>query len=439
LPHKRSGIFCPRCKEIGGFLQRRWVKRTVNIPKAEKITSIPEAWNYAAKVCLRTRELMILFPPYSEEVIARQVYNNFDFGQHTVEETKAFELTHLSTPAKNIKKKKIELTRNVPRTTERKDDEPDNYLKRPPWDTIHTRLPKDSGRISKSSVSYVYAAIVCLIFRDISYILPPDPINREYAKAIYTYFSLFERDLRHQETWQSLFQIFSDVEEHGYHGAASLNAGPALLCKNCSNSQKNKFVQMEQRLQENNSVKYICYKCGCEEPINRSLTSKHLRNIHERVRRKLQEVYFYSPIYIQEIKNRYKYLVTNDKEDFLKRFHEYEDLASKDLLSAQYRYFIGHYDSTKRTNRKWCPITNRQLAEVKINDNRYVLQYLPLVHEAVNACIYGATDELTSLFKSAYDKLGEIGWPERYIRDKIDADYQKCIDSVISIATKEKS
>jgi predicted RNA-binding Zn-ribbon protein involved in translation (DUF1610 family) len=286
---------------------------------------------------------MILFPPYLEdENMARKVYDDFDFGQHTVEETKAFELTHLATPAKNIKTKKIELTRNVRRTTERKDDEPDNYLKRPQWKTIHTRLPKDSGRISKSSVSYLYAAIVCLIFRDISYSFVDDPINTEYAKAIYTYFSLFEHDLRHQGTWQSLFHIFSDVEEHGYHGAASLNAGPALSCKNCSNRRKNIFVKMEQRLQENNSVKYICPKCGCEEMINRSLTSKHLRNVHEKARRKLLDVADYSPIYTHQIMNRYKYLVNNNKEDFLKRFREYENLASRDLLSIQYRYFIGH-------------------------------------------------------------------------------------------------
>jgi hypothetical protein len=230
-----------------------------------------------------------------------------------------------------------------------------------------------------------------------------------------------------------LFRIFADVEEHGYHGAASLNAVPTLSCKYCSNSQKNIFVDME-RFQGNNSVKYICPECGREEPIKTSLTPKYLHKIHEKVRRKAQEVAIYSPIYTHEIKNMYKCLVDNNKEDFLERFREYENLASRDLLSTQNRYFIGHYNSTKRTKRKWCSI-DKQLSEVKIDDYRYISQYLPLVDEAVDVHIYGVTDEIPSLLKSGCDKLIEIGWPERYIQDKINAD---CLNRITLVSDKLK-
>lgn len=125
-------------------MQKRWVKRTVNIPKAARITNVSKAWDYAAKVFLRMRELAILFPFFEDdENRARLVYNQYNYGQHTLEEIKAFESTHLSTPAKNIKTKKIELTRNVRRTTERRNDEPDNYLKRPQWNTIPCKIAKE--------------------------------------------------------------------------------------------------------------------------------------------------------------------------------------------------------------------------------------------------------------------------------------------------------
>ncbi len=119
----------------------------------------------------------------------------------------------------------------------------------------------------------------------------------------------------------------------------------------------------------------------------------------------------------------------------MKRFREYEDLASRDLLSAQYCYFIGHYDSTKEFKRKWCSIDNL-LAEVKIDDKRYISQYLPLVDEAANVCIYGMADELPFLFENGYDKLREIGWPELYIQDKIDADYLKRVTLISSSLKK---
>jgi hypothetical protein len=193
-----------------------------------------------------------------DENIARRVYDDFDFGQHTVEETKTFETTHLATPAKNTQKKKREPMRNVRIATGKSGDELGYY---PSRDSIHVELPKDSGRITKSSVSYLYAAIVCLILRDISHFIPPHPINREYAKAIYTYFSIYEYDLRRTYNWQTWPRIFLDVEKYGYHGAASLNAKPGLSCKNCRNDRE------KQRLQQINSIKFICPKCGGTEAI----------------------------------------------------------------------------------------------------------------------------------------------------------------------------
>ena len=182
--------------------------------------NISDAWDYAAKVCLRMRELMILMPPpiLGDEEMAKLAYDEFNFGQHTAEEQKSFELKHLSTPAKNIDRKKKELRTNVRRTTQRGDDQPNNYLKDPPWDTIHIRLPEDSGRVSRLSVSMLYSAIVCLVFRDVMWKAPFSvDISKAITYIIYTYFSLIEDDLRHQRTWLYWMPIFSDVENHGYH------------------------------------------------------------------------------------------------------------------------------------------------------------------------------------------------------------------------------
>jgi hypothetical protein len=123
LAGKRSTIVCSKCKEVGGFIDKRWVKRTVNIPKANKITNISEAWDYVAKVCLRMRENMILLYHPSPPDNKFNAYDMFSkFSPHTDQEIKAFELRHLSTPAKNIKMKNIQLTSQIKKTTEGNED-----------------------------------------------------------------------------------------------------------------------------------------------------------------------------------------------------------------------------------------------------------------------------------------------------------------------------
>ena len=61
---RKSTILCPRCKQTG-FLTKRWIKRTVNIPNILKpeYATLSSAWDYAAWGCLRMRESLILDPP----------------------------------------------------------------------------------------------------------------------------------------------------------------------------------------------------------------------------------------------------------------------------------------------------------------------------------------------------------------------------------------
>src|SRR5215204_4471718 len=109
MTHKRSSILCPRCKQTG-FLTKRWVKRTVNIPNIPKPdhATLSSAWDYAARVCLRMRESLILWPSpaWVNDRIDEDAYDVFSgFSPLNENQINAFKLRHLSTPAKNIRKK----------------------------------------------------------------------------------------------------------------------------------------------------------------------------------------------------------------------------------------------------------------------------------------------------------------------------------------------
>ncbi len=161
----------------------------------------------------------------------------------------------------------------------------------------------------------------------------PIKINKAISYIIYTYFSLIEDDLRHQRTWLYWLKIFSDVEEHGYHAAAAINAAPTNYCRHCSNPREEVFIRMKDTIQEDGSVKPICTKCGSDKELTRSVSTKHLHNIYAKAAEKAKDAVICIPEY-KKIKEIHKYVVDNNKEAFLKCFKEYEELAIKDLLSA---------------------------------------------------------------------------------------------------------
>jgi len=119
----------------------------------------------------------MLFPPdrSSDDTIAG-IYDHFSgFTQHSKEELKEFEQTHLSTPAKSIKKRMAYFASRL-----KEPQEPffaDGTPKEKKSDPIHLRLPNDAGTIGKASVACLYGAIVCCTLRDLS-ILLEQPFSR---------------------------------------------------------------------------------------------------------------------------------------------------------------------------------------------------------------------------------------------------------------------
>lgn len=255
MPRKRGKLICPVCKVTGhkdknGFLVKRWVNRRIHIPNNDdKITSVSEAWKYAAKVCLRARQQMILYPPPPEYDNPGPFYEEFSaFSPYNSEEIKAFESRHLSTPAKNIKGKIKELHSQVRLTTETHGEDPFPCNKSPEKPTMHLKLPDNTGDITKLSVAWLYGAIVCLVLRDLSLndIQFEGDMKRDFTDAIYTYFSLFVIGLRGRERsfFLEYLKIIEDTKSHGYRGAAVINATDTYYCRKCSKSKKGILVSM---------------------------------------------------------------------------------------------------------------------------------------------------------------------------------------------------
>jgi hypothetical protein len=415
------------------------VKRIVNIPKPESVANISKAWEYAAKVCLRLREKTILFPPTpnSDKVFAQTIYDDiFDFFPFNQGLLDAFETRHISTPAKNIKSTKKQHSTDVQRTTERKEGEVDDFPsnKYAFSKTNHVHLHPDSGRITQVSVAYLYGAIVCFIMRDETKNLPlrkdlplPADIAEEITKTIYWYFHLLggREDLRHYVGWNNIFRLILDIENHGFSAAAKKNPTGSIYCRTCSNIRSRQFVIMETPESSPGNDVLICPQCRGSEQLPTYYSTKHFKNMrnNSKTLKNIEEMVEYAPKFGM-VKYMCRNLIKENFEVAMKRFREYELLAQRDLLSIRECYFVVHYDSSKKWKKRSCYIPDNQLQNVLIDDFRYDWEYIPLIRELVSLCNNNGTlDAKRHLLTRISDILEKIGWPRRYLADKIQADY----------------
>ena len=427
MTRKRSAILCPRCKQTGS-LTKRWVKRTVNIPNIPKpeFATLSSAWDYAARVCLRMRESLILWPPQaSADNLSESTYQRFSgFSPLSPDQINAFELRHLSTPSKNARKKIGELKINKLKTTESYEH---NSNKLPPRGTIHISLPRNACLITKPSIGWLYGAIVCLVLRDMSKNLPiQNSIIREFSMSIVTVFSLNVNmvDHRYMMPWFELFELSKDVKDgSGHHAASAVSSTSTVLCKECSKNVRkdsSDFVEMEfnPQLQD-----WKCPRCGGTERLKvRALSPTYIRKIQNKVSEKEKDLSLYLPFF-EKVRNTYNYIIGRNKEDFLERFKEYEKLAIRDLLIKKEGYFMVHYDSSKKWNKRSCYIARGQ-GFIHSNDSRYFSQYMPLINQLARKVNYNKEliDNEDNLLLSLSNELEGIGWPRRHIREKIEAD-----------------
>jgi len=129
-----------------------------------------------------------------------------------------------------------------------------------------------------------------------------------------------------------------------------------------------------ERIDSDGILIWQCPSCKSNESISlkETYSAKHIKNRRSHLEEKAKDIVDYLPIFQNLVKalgdliERYPEL----KEDTLTRFRRYEKLAKKDLLAATECFFIGHYDPTKKSKKKWCYINKDQLAQMYSLSNK---------------------------------------------------------------------
>jgi len=236
---KRPKLVYCKCGRVGrhernsNTMRFRYPVEKVHVPNVERIWTISDAWDYGAKVCLHMSQKMMKFPPppHLDEDIATSLYEDFRtvVPTYTDNEIAKFESFH-----SHIIQARILVSKNdvgdQQAPGEKEKQQKDEIKHQPDYDTLsfetkdehkHTPLPSDTGKVTRSSLAFLYGAIVCTVISRQSYdeaSVFESSLGEEQrivVKAICTEFQLLYVDERMREHWMDWFQIMLDCLPQG--------------------------------------------------------------------------------------------------------------------------------------------------------------------------------------------------------------------------------
>jgi len=106
-------------------------------------------------------------------------------------------------------------------------------------------------------------------------------------------------------------------------------------------------------------------------------------------------------------------------------FNINEHLLNNGEFDRYNYYFIKHYDPSKKSKIRWCPISFKNLARVTVLDYRYyqfenmIKRYLGVIINHDNNNSISEYHQKSEIFLSAYDLLQKVGFKKTHIHDKI--------------------
>jgi hypothetical protein len=150
--------------------------------------------------------------------------------------------------------------------------------------------------------------------------------------------------------------------------------------------------------------------------------------ILKKIKQLLKDIRDYFPFYSELlvlISQIIKHDTILDKEGTLHNFNINEHLLNNGEFDRYNYYFIKHYDPSKKSKIRWCPISASNLAYVNVMEYRYycyqemIIRYTDNSTDNNNNNSLSVKDQKLQLFASACNILKDLGFKTSYIPDKI--------------------
>jgi hypothetical protein len=297
LARKKKLVVCPECNKVGRVKRNTIVmtfcypEKTVSVPNISKFDSTADAWDYAAKVCLRMSQRVLRDPPSdakADSEMAEAFYEHFrTLVPHSDVDIRNFESIH--------SQRIIERLCNM-----------------------HNKINYAESKVSKMALSLLYGAIVCTVMSDLLSEIPVNSqdveIRRKSAYAIYTHYSQLLVDERAKTTWLGWFYIVTDSITE--------------LSPNASAKRYAKGIR------------------------GGSLSRKQVKRKERDVIKKLLDAKSYDPIFLRLVEDT-GLLIRSNKEasaDILSRFEKFQFEVYHQKREYQYAYVIHNKSSSYSYN-----------------------------------------------------------------------------------------
>jgi hypothetical protein len=453
MPGRRSPLICPICKKYGGLHRRAvgdsvWLKRADDKDskkriKKEDLTTLSKAWDYAAEICYRLHRAMLEYPPREgkdDEKLAKSLYTLYTkFCPHTEKELGVFESRQfrrfkpLEQKLRDKFKERKNKTKILHGNIEYMSDE----------DPVHTELSPDAGRITKSCIASFYGSIVFTVLSKVDKVLRtvlPNQVQEEIENAekevawgIYAFFNSFmfiidKRSRRSLTDWADLLRIKA---EHGYHAAESMNYRLTSYCRNCSDSENGRFVIMS--LLDRDLDAWRCDRCGGTERVKSKFTTKNVKKRESDIINEIADFVRYSPIF-----EKYLELRSNSadlRRRVLDEFDRCEHEAGEASFRKRQRYFMKHYDPSKKSKIRWCSLTHDNVLKVKINDSELRLLFKKVCDMILDD---KRLEERRDVHNQYINKLTKLGFQEDIAFNKFAEDVIICYGEEVSELISQK-
>jgi hypothetical protein len=130
---------------------------------------------------------------------------------------------------------------------------------------------------------------------------------------------------------------------------------------------------------------YYITSITTSSPVAVKHSVKHIRKQQQKTEQLLIDINNYMPLYFELVKDTSDIInsSTQDQEGNLKNFSINEQMLNDGIFDRYDYYFIKHYDPSKKSRIRWCPISARNLAYVNVMDYRYY-HYQELIKRYTN-------------------------------------------------------
>jgi len=305
-------------------------EKTVSVPNISQFDTTADAWDYAAKVCLRMSQRVLRDPPSgirSDNKIAEAFYEHFrTLIPHSDSDIRNFEAVHTQ------------------RIEERLNNE---YNK-----------VNEERRVSRMALSLLYGAVVCSVMSHLLSSIPPIfqdiEIHRKSAYAIYTFYSQLLVDERAKTTWLGWFYIIYDSLRLRPRAAAKRHSkvvkGGSITRKQVKGRKSEVIKKWQDALTYEPFFHAVFKRTGLLTRINVDASADILS--------RFQKIQF--EVYHQERKYEYAWVIHNKIALYGSKDAEYFKEGKK--TSVYYR----------KSKSRWCPIfPSEPLIDVDVEDKEH--------------------------------------------------------------------